>query len=131
MKNKAEKIGRNSPCPCGSGKKYKNCCRNIKKEISVKETYKQQYDIILKTSEQVEGIRRAGMLLMQIMNGVEKMIAPGLVTEEINTFVHEQTIRAGAIPAPLNYRGFPKSVCVSVNEVICHGIPGKRVLQDG
>lgn len=131
MKNKAEKIGRNSPCPCGSGKKYKNCCRNIKKEISVKETYKQQYDIILKTSEQVEGIRRAGMLLMQIMNGVEKMIAPGLVTEEINTFVHEQTIRAGAIPAPLNYRGFPKSVCVSVNEVICHGIPGERVLQDG
>jgi methionyl aminopeptidase len=131
MKNKAEKIGRNSPCPCGSGKKYKNCCRNIKKEISVKETYKQQYDIILKTAKQVAGIRRAGRLLMQIMNGVEKMIAPGLVTEEINTFVHEQTIRAGAIPAPLNYRGFPKSVCVSVNEVICHGIPGKRVLQDG
>ncbi len=131
MKNKAGKIGRNSPCPCGSGKKYKNCCRNIKKEISVKQTYKQQYDIILKTSEQVEGIRRAGMLLMQIMNGVEKMIAPGLVTEEINGFVHEQTIRAGAIPAPLNYRGFPKSVCVSVNEVICHGIPGERVLQDG
>ncbi len=131
MKNKAEKIGRNSPCPCGSGKKYKNCCRNIKKEISVKETYKQQYDIILKTAKQVEGIRRAGMLLMQIMDGVEKMIAPGLVTEEINTFVHEQTVKAGAIPAPLNYRGFPKSVCVSVNEVICHGIPGKRVLQDG
>jgi len=131
MKNKAGKIGRNALCPCGSGKKYKNCCRNIKKEISVKETYKQQYDIILKTSEQVEGIRRAGMLLMQIMDGVEKMIGPGLVTEEINTFVHEQTIRAGAIPAPLNYRGFPKSVCVSVNEVICHGIPGERVLQDG
>ncbi|HKJ97741.1 MAG TPA: type I methionyl aminopeptidase [Desulfotignum sp.] len=131
MKNKSGKIGRNALCPCGSGKKYKNCCRNIKKEISVKETYKQQYDIILKTSEQVEGIRRAGMLLMQIMDGVEKMIGPGLVTEEINTFVHEQTIKAGAIPAPLNYRGFPKSVCVSVNEVICHGIPGERVLQDG
>ncbi|MEE4363630.1 MAG: type I methionyl aminopeptidase, partial [Desulfotignum sp.] len=131
MKNKSAKIGRNALCPCGSGKKYKHCCRNIKKEISVKETYKQQYDIIIKTPEQVEGIRRAGVLLMQIMEGVEKMIAPGLVTEEINTFVHEQTIRAGAIPAPLNYRGFPKSVCVSVNEVICHGIPGKRVLQDG
>ncbi len=131
MKNRSAKIGRNALCPCGSGKKYKHCCRNIKKEISVKETYKQQYDIIIKTPEQVEGIRRAGVLLMQIMEGVEKMIAPGLVTEEINTFVHEQTIRAGAIPAPLNYRGFPKSVCVSVNEVICHGIPGKRVLQDG
>jgi len=97
----------------------------------VKDTYKQQYNIILKTPAQVEGIRRAGRLLMQIMDGVEKMIRPGLVTEEINTFVHNQTIQAGAIPAPLNYRGFPKSVCVSINEVICHGIPGDRALQDG
>ncbi len=103
----------------------------MKKELSVKETYKQQYDIIIKTPKQIEGIRRAGVLLMQIMDGVEKMIRPGLVTEEINTFVHEQTIRAGAIPAPLNYRGFPKSVCVSINEVICHGIPGDRILMDG
>ncbi|MFU8770021.1 MAG: SEC-C metal-binding domain-containing protein, partial [Desulfotignum sp.] len=93
------KIGRNAPCPCGSGKKYKNCCRNSKKELSVKETYKQQYDIILKTPEQIEGIRRAGALLMQILDGVEQMIRPGLVTEKINTFVHEQTLRAGAVPA--------------------------------
>jgi len=103
----------------------------MKKELSVKETYKHQYDIIIKTQKQIEGIRRAGVLLMQVMDGVEKMIRPGLVTEEINTFVHEQTIRAGAIPAPLNYRGFPKSVCVSINEVICHGIPGDRILMDG
>jgi methionyl aminopeptidase len=131
MKNRSTKIGRNALCPCGSGKKYKNCCRNMKKELSVKETYKHQYDIIIKTQKQIEGIRRAGVLLMQVMDGVEKMIRPGLVTEEINTFVHEQTIRAGAIPAPLNYRGFPKSVCVSINEVICHGIPGDRILMDG
>jgi methionyl aminopeptidase len=131
MKNRSMKIGRNAPCPCGSGKKYKNCCRNSKKELSVKETYKQQYDIILKTPEQIEGIRRAGALLMQILDGVEQMIRPGLVTEKINTFVHEQTLRAGAVPAPLNYRGFPKSVCVSVNEVICHGIPGNWALKDG
>jgi methionyl aminopeptidase len=131
MRNRSVKIGRNAPCPCGSGKKYKNCCRNSKKELSLKETYKQQYDIIIKTSKQIEGIRRAGVLLMQIMDGVEQMIQPGLVTEEINTFVHAQTLKAGAVPAPLNYRGFPKSVCVSVNEVICHGIPGDRVLQDG
>jgi methionyl aminopeptidase len=131
MKNRSMKIGRNALCPCGSGKKYKNCCRNSKKELSVKETYKQQYDIILKTPEQIEGIRRAGALLMQILDGVEQMIRPGLVTEKINTFVHEQTLRAGAVPAPLNYRGFPKSVCVSVNEVICHGIPGNWALKDG
>ncbi len=99
--------------------------------MSLTEEYKKRYDIILKTPEQIEGIRKCGELLLEIMDGVEKMIQPGLKTDEINTFVHEETIKAGAIPAPLNYRGFPKSVCVSINEVICHGIPGERVIQDG
>ncbi len=125
------KIGRNELCPCGSGKKYKNCCRNQKAQVSLRDEYKKRYDIIIKTEEQIEGIRKSGRLLLSIMDGVEKMIRPGLVTDEINTFVHEQTVKAGAIPAPLNYRGYPKSVCVSVNEVICHGIPGERVLEDG
>ncbi|MCP4719112.1 MAG: type I methionyl aminopeptidase [Desulfobacteraceae bacterium] len=131
MKNKSVKIGRNDICPCGSGKKYKNCCRNKKKEISIRDEYKNRYDIILKTPEQIAGIKRSGDLLMSIMDRIEKMIKPGLKTDEINTFVHEETIKAGAIPAPLNYRGFPKSVCVSINEVICHGIPGERILEDG
>jgi methionyl aminopeptidase len=131
MKKKAVKIGQNSLCPCGSGKKYKNCCRNKKIEISIKEDYKKRYDINLKEPHEIEGIKKSGVLLLSILNRVEKMIKPGLKTEEINTFVHEETIKAGAIPAPLNYRGFPKSVCVSVNEVICHGIPGDRVLNDG
>ncbi len=131
MKKKSVKIGPNSPCPCGSGKKYKNCCRNRKKPVSLKEEYKSRYDIILKEPYQIEGIRKSGRLLMSILDRVEKMIKPGLVTEEINTFVHEETVKAKAVPAPLNYRGFPKSVCVSVNEVICHGIPGDRVLNDG
>ncbi len=131
MKNKSVKIGRNDICPCGSGKKYKNCCRNEKKEISIRDEYKNRYDIILKTPEQIAGIKRSGDLLMSIMERVEKMIKPGLKTDEINTLVHEETIKAGAIPAPLNYKGFPKSVCVSINEVICHGIPGERILEDG
>ena len=131
MKNKSMKIGRNAPCPCGSGKKYKNCCRNQKAEISVRDEYKNRFNIILKTPEQVQGIRKAGDLLLSIMDDVEKMIRPGLKTDDINTLVHEATVKAGAIPAPLNYRGFPKSVCVSINEVICHGIPGERVLADG
>ena len=131
MKNKTLKIGRNDLCPCGSGRKFKNCCRNKKAEVSVKDEYKKRYDIVLKTPEQIEGIRRCGELLLSIMDGVEKMIRPGLKTDDINTFVHEETIRAGAVPAPLNYRGFPKSVCVSINEVICHGIPSDRVLKDG
>ncbi|NOX33853.1 MAG: methionyl aminopeptidase [Deltaproteobacteria bacterium] len=131
MKKKVVKIGRNDLCPCGSKKKYKNCCRNKKKRTSIKEEYKRRYDIILKEPYQVEGIRKSGELLIKILDQVEEMIKPGLKTEDINTFVHEQTVRAGAIPAPLSYRGFPKSVCVSVNEVICHGIPGDRVLKDG
>jgi len=131
MKNKPVKIGLNRLCPCGSGKKYKNCCRNKKMEVSIKEEYKKRYEIYLKEPQQIEGIKKCGELLISILNQVEKMIKPGLVTEDINTFVHRQTIKAGAIPAPLNYRGFPKSVCVSVNEVICHGIPGDRVLKDG
>ncbi len=131
MKKKSIKIGRNEPCPCDSGLKYKNCCRNKKAEVSISQEYKNRYDIILKTPDQIRGIKKCGNLLLSIMDGVEKMIRPGLKTDEINTFVHDQTVKAGAIPAPLNYRGFPKSVCVSVNEVICHGIPGDRVLEDG
>jgi len=131
MKSKPVKIGRNTLCPCGSQKKYKNCCRNKKMKISIKEEYKRKYDIHLKEPHQIQGIRKCGKLLISILDKVEKMIKPGLMTDAINTFVHEETIKAGAIPAPLNYRGFPKSVCVSVNEVICHGIPGERVLKDG
>lgn len=131
MKNKSVKIGQNELCPCGSGRKYKNCCRNKKQHISIADEYLRRYDIRLKTPEQIEGIRKSGDLLLSIMDGVEKMLKPGLTTEEINTYVHEQTIMAGAVPAPLHYRGFPKSVCVSVNEVICHGIPSDRVLKDG
>ncbi|WP_035236757.1 type I methionyl aminopeptidase [Desulfobacter vibrioformis] len=131
MKIKSTAIRSNESCPCGSGKKFKNCCRNRKTEISLKDKYKNKYDIILKTPEQIEGIRKCGELLLSIMDGVEAMIRPGLKTDDINTYVHEQTIKAGAVPAPLNYRGYPKSVCVSINEVICHGIPGDRVLEDG
>src|SRR5690606_9862310 len=60
------------------------------------------------------------------------MLRPGITTEEINRFVHEDTLRRGARPAPLNYHGFPKSVCTSRNEVVCHGIPNEReVLEPG
>lgn len=68
---------------------------------------------------------------MATLDLVEGHLAVGITTEEINTLVHRFTLEHDATPAPLNYRGFPKSVCVSVNEEICHGIPGKRVLKDG
>jgi len=127
------KIGRNDPCPCGSGKKYKKCCMGAPNAagLNLPETFLKRYNIRLKTPEQVDGMRRCGKLVMQTFDIVRDLIRPGVKTEDINQAVHEFTVKNGAYPAPLNYHGFPKSVCISPNEVICHGIPGERVLKDG
>lgn len=76
-------------------------------------------------------MREACQLAADTLVMVGKHLAPGMTTDDINTLVHDYTIKHGAWPSPLNYHGFPKSVCTSVNEVVCHGIPGKRVLKDG
>jgi methionyl aminopeptidase len=127
------RVGRNDPCPCGSGLKYKKCC--LRKEASspekTKDRYLKDYGIRLKGKPDIEGIRRAGRLAIETLDLVEQHMGPGMTTDEINTLVHEFTIHHRATPAPLHYRGFPKSVCVSVNEEICHGIPGSRVLKEG
>jgi methionyl aminopeptidase len=124
------KIGRNDPCPCGSGKKYKKCCAGNGQEGRVNQ-HPDKPKIRLKSPADITGIRKAGSLVVKTLALVEKHLKPGISTDSINTLVHEFTIENNAKPAPLHYRGFPKSVCVSVNEVICHGIPGSRVLNDG
>lgn len=133
QKDTIMKVGRNDPCPCGSGLKYKKCC--LGKEgmdfIDLKTLYFENYKIRLKEDLDIENIRKAGHLALETLDLVEPEIKPGITTQEIDTLVHEFTIKNGAIPAPLKYRGFPKSVCVSVNEVICHGIPGERILKEG
>lgn len=133
QKKTSGKVGRNDACPCGSGKKYKNCCmgRSAPPPESLPQIYRKRYNIRLKTADDIEKIRQAGRLVMATFAEVEAILRPGLITEEINALVHDFTIGHGAIPAPLNYRGFPKSVCVSINDVICHGIPGSRALADG
>jgi len=133
MKNKKVKIRRNDPCPCGSGFKYKRCClgKTSLEGKDVRELYFKRHSIRLKGEKDIEGIRRAGRLVLDTLDLVEAEIRPGIKSDEINTLVHELTTKNGAVSAPLNYRGFPKSVCVSLNEVICHGIPGARVLKDG
>ena len=133
MKNKTVKVGRNAPCPCGSGLKHKKCCldKAKMKPNNLEALYAKKYKIRLKKATDIEGIRKAGRLVLDTLDLVESEIRPGMTTDEINTLVHKFTINNGAVPAPLNYRGFPKSVCVSANEVICHGIPGERVLKDG
>jgi methionyl aminopeptidase len=93
--------------------------------------YAQRYKIRLKEEADIEGIRKAGQLVLDTFEQIKDKMRPGVKTDEINTIVHEFTIKNNAQPAPLNYRGFPKSVCVSINEEVCHGIPGKRVLADG
>lgn len=88
--------------------------------------------IIIKTPEQITGIRKSCQLTRTILDAITDRIVPGITTEAINQWVHEMTVQAGAVPAPLNYRGYPKSVCTSINEVICHGIPSpRRILREG
>ncbi len=87
---------------------------------------------LIKTPEQIEGIRRSGLITTGALDLVEREIRVGMSTQEINDLVHEYTISHGGIPAPLNYEGFPKSVCTSINEVVCHGIPSEyEILEEG
>ncbi len=87
---------------------------------------------LIKTPEQIEGIRRSGLITTGALDLVEREIRVGMSTHEINDLVHEYTISHGGIPAPLNYEGFPKSVCTSINEVVCHGIPSEyEILEEG
>ena len=126
--------GRNDLCPCGSGLKYKKCCmltRQSAHNLSVADLYLKNYRIKLKTAKDIAGIRKAGKLVVDTLWLAKEFIRPGVTTNDINRLVHDYTIKNGARPAPLNYRGFPKSICTSVNEVICHGIPSDRVLIEG
>ena len=134
MKLKPVKVGRNDLCPCGSGLKYKKCCVGKEDAIlpaDIGEVYARKYRIRVKAEKDVAAIRRAGHLVVATLDLVAPRIRAGITTDDINTWVHEFTVKNGAVPAPLNYHGYPKSVCVSVNEVICHGIPGERVLKNG
>jgi methionyl aminopeptidase len=83
------------------------------------------------TPGEIEGIRKAGKIAAQAIAEVEKIVAPGMTTDEIDTIVHEFLLDHGAYPSTLGYRGFPKSCCTSLNEVICHGIPDDTVLEEG
>lgn len=88
--------------------------------------------IVLKSDAEINAMRMAGKLAAETLAMIEQYVRPGISTLELNDICHEFTIKRGAICAPLNYRGFPKSICTSVNEVVCHGIPdAKQILKDG
>lgn len=124
------KIDRNAQCWCRSGKKYKLCHLDVDEKI---ETYRKMGCLvpehgIIKNEEQIKGIRESGKRNIEILNYIDENIKTGITTEEIDKLVYEKTIALGGIPAPLNYEGFPKSVCTSINEQVCHGIPSKDVI---
>jgi methionyl aminopeptidase len=126
-------IGRNDPCWCGSGKKYKKCCYPTPAPGQEREQFQAQYGILLKSEEQIAGIRRACKLAAQVLRDTCAQAKEGVPTEELNRFAHQQMVEAGATPAALHYGSppYPKSICISLNEVICHGISDDRPLQAG
>lgn len=124
------KLGRNDSCWCGSGRKYKACHMAMDEKIH---RYELEGHIvppgnILKTEKQIQGIRESSVINMAVLDAVGEMIGPGVSTQQIDDVVTEVTARMGGIAAPLNYDGFPKSVCTSINEVVCHGIPSEDVI---
>ncbi|NLP28461.1 MAG: methionyl aminopeptidase [Clostridia bacterium] len=127
------RLSRNDECWCGSGLKYKKC--HLDQDLKLNEYAGQGYIIphrkLLKTKEQLDGLRKSAEITKAVLDNVGSLIKEGVTTEEINQWVHNYTIELGGIPAPLNYQGFPKSVCTSINEVICHGIPDDTTLKNG
>ena len=128
------KLGRNEPCWCGSGKKYKKCHEEFDEKISFAKS--QGHEVpdksIIKTPQQIEAIKESCKINIAVLDYVAENIHAGMTTQEIDDLVASKTAELGGIPAPLNYEGYPKSVCTSINEVVCHGIPSdKVVLKDG
>ncbi len=141
----------NDQCWCGSGRKYKRCHKGTEGRIQpgiispmrtvpghiAKPPYAdtgivpRSSESRVKTPDVIERMRVAGKAAADILRQAGEMVRSGITTDDIDQFVHQLTIDLGGYPSPLNYHGYLKSVCTSVNEVICHGIPDSRILEDG
>jgi methionyl aminopeptidase len=139
----------NDDCWCGSGKKYKRChrlqllgpgtvgpLRDVPAEIARPDYVAtgspvQGTEAMVKAPDVIERMRVAGRIARDVLAETGAAVAPGVTTDELDRISHEAHIRRSVYPSPLGYHGFPKSVCTSVNEVICHGIPDDRALVDG
>jgi methionyl aminopeptidase len=141
----------NDPCWCGSGRKFKRCHKTSTEHVRpgrVSPMRQVPPDIPrppyaatgvpvrvaeshVRTPDVIERMRRAGREAAQVLQTVAEAIRPGITTDQLDAICHDEIVRRGAYPSPLNYGGFPKSLCTSVNEVICHGIPDDRALLDG
>ena len=141
----------NDPCWCGSGRKYKRCHRVTAERVrpgvvsprrpipdhiarpDYAETGRpvKTTEPFVKAPATVEAMRRAGRVAAEVLRTVGRAVAPGVTTDELDALAHDECLSHGAYPSPLNYHGYPKSLCTSVNEIICHGIPDSRPLADG
>jgi methionyl aminopeptidase len=141
----------NDDCWCGSGRRYKRCHKGLEGRIEpgvispmravpdhiVKPGYAATGEVTrwnesaVKSPEIIERMRHAGAMAADILRLAGEFVRPGMTTDDIDVFVHDLTIERGAYPSPLNYHRYPKSVCTSLNEVICHGIPDSTVIEDG
>lgn len=125
---------RNDMCWCGSGRKYKKCHLDFDEKLQslASQGYIVPPRTLLKMPEDIEGIKRSAAVNIGVLDDVAAKIGVGTTTEEIDEWVYNYTVDHGAVPADLDYEGYPKSVCTSINEVVCHGIPDAScVLQSG
>lgn len=127
-------LKRNDPCWCGSGKKYKKChidqdSSNARPLVIAKK--KEKKSALSLSPEERNKMRAAGAFNAQLMDYIRPYITEGRTTNEIDRLVYDYTLQHGHIPACLGYQGFPKSLCTSINEVVCHGIPEERPLKNG
>ena len=124
------KIGRNDPCWCGSGKKYKVCHAPFEDKIATCALAgpRIQTRDLIKNADQIAGIKESAKINVAVLDYIEKNIHAGMSTAEIDKIVYDMTTSMGGIPAPLNYEGYPYSVCTSVNEQVCHGFPSEDVI---
>ena len=125
-----KKLGRNDHCWCGSGKKYKACHEAFDDKLRYLEDMGHIIPPhkIIKTPEQIEKIKESARINVACLDAVAAAIHEGMNTAEIDKIVYDVTTDMGGIPAPLNYEGYPYSVCTSVNEQVCHGFPSKDVI---
>ncbi|MDD6155263.1 MAG: methionyl aminopeptidase [Eubacteriales bacterium] len=128
------KIGRNDPCWCGSGKKYKKCHFEFDQRLAELEAEGHEVPTrdLIKTPDQIEKIKESAKINVAVLDAIGEAIHPGMKTSEIDKITYDVTTKMGGIPAPLNYEGYPYSICTSVNDQVCHGFPSDDViLKDG
>jgi methionyl aminopeptidase len=141
----------NDLCWCGSGRKYKRCHKttegrvrpgrvspmlDVPEGITPTDYYRtgrpvRRDEPLVKAPEVIERMRVAGRVAAEVLAVTGAAVAPGVTTDELDRIAHRAYLERGAFPSTLNYHGFPKSICTSVNEVICHGIPDDRALMEG